>query len=94
MRIIGKIFIGVLILPICSLFLYPQKNTPMISKKTDKANLEKKKGLFTEIGLVLALFFSLAAFEYTKEDLKQSTLQALRDAKGEEEIVPITRQEL
>ena len=66
----------------------------MISKKTDKANLEKKKGLFTEIGLVLALVFTLAAFEYTKEDLKQSSLQAMRDAQGETEIVPITRQEL
>ncbi len=66
----------------------------MISKKTERANLEKQKGLFTEIGLVLALIFTLAAFGYTKEDLKQSTLQALRDAQGEEEIIPITRQEL
>jgi protein TonB len=66
----------------------------MISKKTERANLEKKKGLFTEIGLVLALIFTLAAFEYTKEDLKTSTLQSLRDAQGEEEIIPITRQEL
>lgn len=66
----------------------------MISKKTDRANLEKKKGLFVEIGLVLALLFTLAAFEYTKEDLKTNTLQAIRDASGEEEIIPITRQEL
>jgi protein TonB len=66
----------------------------MISKKTERANLEKQKGLFTEIGLVLALVFTLAAFEYTKEDLKTSTLQAMRDAQGEEEIIPITRQEL
>jgi periplasmic protein TonB len=66
----------------------------MISKKTERANLEKKKGLFTEIGLVLALLFTLAAFEYTKEDLKTNTLQAIRDASGEEEIIPITRQEL
>jgi len=66
----------------------------MISKKTERANLEKKKSLFIEIGFVLALVFTLAAFEYTKEDLKTNTLQALRDAKGEEEIIPITRQEL
>jgi periplasmic protein TonB len=90
----GKNLASSLLLPICSLLLYPQKITPMISKKTDRANLEKKKGLFTEIGLVLALIFTLAAFEYTKEDLKQSSLMALRDAKGESEIVPITRQEL
>jgi protein TonB len=66
----------------------------MISKKTEKANLEKKKGLFTEIGLVLALIFTLVAFEYTKEDLKTANLLAVRDAQGEEEIIPITRQEL
>jgi protein TonB len=66
----------------------------MISKKTERANLEKKKGLFTEIGLVIALVFSLLAFEYTKEDLKTNQLQAMRDAQGETEIVPITRQEL
>ncbi|MFA5817237.1 MAG: energy transducer TonB [Bacteroidales bacterium] len=66
----------------------------MISKKTERANLEKKKSLFTEIGLVMALIFTLVAFEYTKEDLKESSLQALRDAQGEEEIIPITRQEL
>ena len=66
----------------------------MITKKTERANLEKQKGLFVEIGLVVALIFTLAAAEYTKEDLKQSRLQALRDAQGEEEIVPITRQEL
>jgi protein TonB len=66
----------------------------MISKKTERANLEKKKGLFTEIGLVVALVFTLAAFEYTKEDLKTNTLMAVRDAQGEEEIIPITRQEL
>lgn len=66
----------------------------MIRKKTDRADLESKKGLFIEIGLVIALAFSLAATEYTKEDLKLSTLQGLRDAKGEEEIIPITRQEL
>ena len=66
----------------------------MIDKKTERANLEKKKGLFTEIGLVLALLFTLGAAEYTKEDLKDSKIMALRDAKGEEEIIPITRQEL
>jgi len=66
----------------------------MISKKTDRANLEKRKGLFTEIGLVIALLFTLGAAEYTKEDLKVSTLQGISQAAGDEEIIPITRQEL
>ncbi len=83
-----------MILTVCSILLDPQKLTKMIEKKTERANLEKKKGLFTEIGLVLALLFTLGAAEYTKEDLKDSKIMALRDAKGEEEIIPITRQEL
>ncbi len=66
----------------------------MISKKTDRADLEKRKGLLFEIGLVLALLFTLGAAEYTREDLNTGKFQTMRDAKGEEEIVPITRQEL
>jgi protein TonB len=76
------------------LSLTPQKFTPMISKKTDRANLEKKKGFFTEIGLVIALLGTLAAAEYTKEDLKTNTLQVVSQGAGDEEIIPITRQEL
>lgn len=66
----------------------------MVPKKTDRANLETKKGLFIEIGLVIALALTLAAFEYTKEDLRTANVQAIRDVQGEEEIIPITRQEL
>ncbi len=66
----------------------------MVPKKTDRANLETKKGLFIEIGLVIALALTLAAFEYTKEDLRTANIQAIRDVQGEEEIIPITRQEL
>lgn len=66
----------------------------MVPKKTDRANLETKKGLFIEIGLVIALALTLGAFEYTKEDLRTANVQAIRDVQGEEEIIPITRQEL
>jgi periplasmic protein TonB len=34
-------------------------------KKSDKANLEKKKGLFLQIGLVTVLALLLIAFEWT-----------------------------
>ena len=66
----------------------------MISKKSERADLENKRGLFTQIGLVLALFFTLGAFMYTKKDLKDYRLQALSNVQGEEDIIPITRQEL
>jgi len=65
----------------------------MIPKKTERANLEKKKILFLEIGYVIALLFLLLAFEWTKENLNQSSLGALPDIQGEQEVVPITRQE-
>ncbi len=63
-------------------------------KKSDKADLEKKKNLFLEIGYVLALAIVLFGFEWTKSDLQVSSLGELKDLAGEEEIIPITRQEL
>ena len=70
------------------------KNWIMELKKTTKANLEKKRLLFLEIGFVLALALVLFAFEWTKEDMSFSSLGELPDLTGEEEIIPITRQEL
>jgi protein TonB len=66
----------------------------MQSKKTDKADLEKKKSLFLEIGYVIALAIVLFGFEWTKSDINVSSLGELQDLAGEEEIIPITRQEL
>ena len=66
----------------------------MVPKKTERADLEKKKSLFLQIGYVIALGLLLLAFEWTKEDLRISNLGELKDLTGEEEIVPITRQEL
>jgi len=63
-------------------------------KKSPKADLEKKKSLFLEIGFVIALSLVLVAFEWTKEDVSFASLGELPDLTGEEEIIPITRQEL
>ena len=63
-------------------------------KKSPKANLEDKKFLFTEIGLVVALVAVLWAFEWKSTDAK--TLEALGDETAvvvEEEQVPITQEE-
>ena len=59
-------------------------------KKSEKASLENKKLLFTEIGLVVALLVVWGAFEYTSKDKKESTLEADAVQVIEEEIVPIT----
>ena len=63
-------------------------------KKSKKANLENKRTLFMEIGLVLALALVFVGFEWTKGELEISSLGVLQDLSGEEEIIPITRQEL
>ena len=63
-------------------------------KKSDKANLEKNRGLYLEIGLLIALGFSLLAFEWKiapKEEVKDEG--QVITAALDEEIVPITRAE-
>lgn len=61
-------------------------------KKTEKADLERKRFLFLEIGMVIALGIVLTALEWTSRDsgvidLGESTLLA-----EEEEIIPITQE--
>ena len=61
-------------------------------KKTDKANLENKKLLFVELGLVLSLAITFGAFEYTSKETKVSTLEDTAEVVLEEEIIPITQE--
>jgi periplasmic protein TonB len=62
-------------------------------KKSDKANLEKKKGLFLQIGMVTVLALLLIAFEWTTREVGTGSLGELADVIMEEEIIPITRPE-
>lgn len=62
-------------------------------KKSDKANLEKRKGLFLQIGLVTVLALLLIAFEWTTREVSTGSLGELADVVMEEEIIPITRPE-
>lgn len=66
----------------------------METKKSKKANLENKRSIFFQIGLIIALLLVLIGFEWTKADIKVQSLGELKDLAGEEEIIPITRQEL
>ncbi len=61
-------------------------------KKSEKANLENRRLLFTEIGFVIALLIVFGAFEYTSRDKKESTMQAEAVAVEEEEMIPITQE--
>ncbi|OFX28516.1 MAG: energy transducer TonB [Bacteroidetes bacterium GWA2_31_9] len=62
-------------------------------KKSKKADLENKKGMFFQIGLVIVLGVSLFAFEWKSSPENTSGLGELANLVVEEEIIPITRQE-
>lgn len=62
-------------------------------KKSEKADLENKKGVFILIGLVVALGISLLAFEWTTKPSEVESLGTLDAVQVEEEVIPITRQE-
>lgn len=62
-------------------------------KKSPKADLEGKKLIFSEIGLALALGLTLAAFEWTSEDVTVQNLEVQQEEVVEEEMIPITTQD-
>ncbi len=63
-------------------------------KKSQKADLEGKKGVFFEVGLALALAILLLAFEWDTSSEEVSQFQTVAEEQIEEEIIPITQQML
>lgn len=61
-------------------------------KKSEKASLENKRLLFTEIGFVVSLLVIYGAFEYSTKDKGDDTLAVVNQELIEEEIVPITEE--
>ena len=61
-------------------------------KKSEKANLENKKLLFIEIGLIISLAITYVAFEWTSTETNVSTLEAEAEVVLEDEIIPITQE--
>lgn len=64
----------------------------MEPKKTQKADLENKRGMFLQIGLVASLGIMLLAFEWSTRDIDTGELKSDQE-EAEEEIIPITRQQ-
>jgi protein TonB len=62
-------------------------------KKTKKADLEGKKGMFIEIGLVVTLAIVLVAFEWTKGEGKGNDDKMVQEIQFEDEMMQITRRE-
>ena len=55
-------------------------------KKTDKANLEKNRGLFLQLGYVIVLGLVLLAFEWGTRPSEIDALAGMEDMDLEEEI--------
>ena len=62
-------------------------------KKSPKADLENKKAIFMQIGLIITLGLVFIAFEWTTTDVEVSQFEIQDELDAEEEIIPITRQE-
>ncbi|HPM12462.1 MAG TPA: energy transducer TonB [Bacteroidales bacterium] len=61
-------------------------------KKSEKADLEKRKLIFTEIGLALSLLIVFGAFEYTASQADMSDLGSAGGPKEDIEMVEVTRE--
>jgi protein TonB len=61
-------------------------------KKSEKADLEKKKLIFTEIGLALSLLIIFGAFEYTASQAEMGDLGNAGGQKEDIEMVEVTRE--
>ncbi|MFB6316943.1 energy transducer TonB [Saccharicrinis sp. FJH54] len=62
-------------------------------KKSPKANLEKSKMMFTQLGLVIVLGFMFIAFEWSQNDVSDVNDFQIQEEVLEEEAIPVTRQE-
>ena len=61
-------------------------------KKSPKANLENKKLLFTEIGLIIALAAVYFAFDWSTAEKQVSVFEETAEVVEAEEMVPITQE--
>lgn len=66
----------------------------MEPKKNPEISLENKKGLFFQMGLIITLIIVLVAFEWKSYEKVDYNLGQLNLEDLEEEIIPITKQEV
>ena len=62
-------------------------------KKTDKADLENKRALFIQIGLLVALSIIIFAFEYKTYDNKNSNIAQRQSVQEVQEVVMATQED-
>ena len=63
-------------------------------KKSPKANLETRRGMFLQIGLVLAISASLLAFEWKSYEKSATDLGTMELAIEDDEVIPVTQREI
>ena len=63
-------------------------------KKNPKANLESKRVMFIQVGLVFAISASLVAFEWKSYEKSSSDLGTMELTLEDEEMIPITQREI
>jgi len=63
-------------------------------KKSPKANLETRRGMFLQIGLVLAISASLLAFEWKSYEKSATDLGTMELALEDDEVIPVTQREI
>lgn len=64
----------------------------MEAKKSPKADLENKKTLFIQIGLIIALVLCLLAFNWTTGQKNDSIFEGMTEQAIEEEQIPVTEE--
>ena len=65
----------------------------MLPRKTEHADLEHKKSIFLEIGLIVSLGVVFVLMELNFKSERTAEIQGRYEVSPEEEMVPITRQE-
>ncbi len=71
----------------------PKFTSNMELKKSKAADLEKRKGMFSTIGLVVTLAIVLVAFEWTKGEDKGIDENVVSEIEFEDDMMQITRRE-
>lgn len=69
------------------------KRENMEIKKNDNVNLEKSKGIFLQLGIVIVLALCLIAFEWSSGSREDNPFDTGGDDVIEEEMIPITEME-
>ncbi len=64
----------------------------MLLKKSNKANLENRRSIFLQIGLIIALILILVAFEWTSSTSQVQTFEINYGFSIDEDIIMNTRQ--